>query len=228
MNQLNDLRQKEAVLSKNQRDIEADGDKIKYLKNELQQAIQERDQLEETHRALQQNDFFSKQKSDNSWTDVKQKEENVTKKEIELKRTKDAIQKHEKLLKTLENDIREEQKQKDFYSGKIREMKNVDYQTDIDIDKIREKLLAEDVNAQSESYNFFRKFIKDMGYSGEEISNLDVDTLDDSQVRLDMLPMPQQVEKLERRRNEMKEKKKVLCIQLQRQQDLLKNTVYKN
>ena len=52
MNQLNDLRQKEAVLSKNQRDIEADGDKIKYLKNELQQAIQERDQLEETHRAL--------------------------------------------------------------------------------------------------------------------------------------------------------------------------------
>lgn len=69
-------------------------------------------------------------------------------------------------------------------------MKNVDYQTDIDIDKIREKLLAEDVNAQSESYNFFRKFIKDMGYSGEEISNLDVDTLDDSQVRLDMLPMP--------------------------------------
>ena len=107
-------------------------------------------------------------------------------------------------------------------------MKNVDYQTDIDIDKIREKLLAEDVNAQSESYNFFRKFIKDMGYSGEEISNLDVDTLDDSQVRLDMLPMPQQVEKLERRRNEMKEKKKVLCIQLQRQQDLLKNTVYKN
>lgn len=132
------------------------------------------------------------------------------------------------MLKTLESDIREEQKQKDFYSGKIREMKNVDYQTDIDIDKIRDKLLAEDVNAQSESYNFFRKFIKDMGYSGEEISNLDVDTLDDSQVRLDMLPMPQQVEKLEKRRNEMKEKKKVLCIQLQRQQDLLKNTVYKN
>ena len=186
--------------------------------------------MEETQQLLLSNDVFKKQKNgDNSWNEVQTKEELITRNEIELKQTKDAIAKHVSEQHRLEKDIKEQQKEKDFYSGKIRELKSVGtQQADIDIDKIREKLLAEDVDAASHSQNFFRKFIKDMGYSGEEIDSLDVDGLDDNPVRLDMLPIPDQVKRLEKRRDEMREKKRVLCAQLQKEQDLLKTAVHKN
>ena len=230
MNQYNDLRQKEAILGKSQRDLDSDVSNIQYLQKELEMAREELRQMEETQQLLLSNDVFKKQKNgDNSWKEVQTKEELITRNEIELKQTKDAIAKHISEQHRLEKDIKEQQKEKDFYSGKIRELKSVGtQQADIDIDKIREKLLAEDVDAASHSQNFFRKFIKDMGYSGEEIDSLDVDGLDDNPVRLDMLPIPDQVKRLEKRRDEMREKKRVLCAQLQKEQDLLKTAVHKN
>jgi|TARA_B110000285_G_C15017871_1_gene559995 tetrahydromethanopterin S-methyltransferase subunit B len=53
-----------------------------------------------------------------------------------------------------------------------------------------------------------------MGYSGEEIDVLDVDDLDNNKVRLDMLPIADQIKRLEKKRDEMREKKKILCSQL--------------
>ena len=132
-----------------------------------------------------------------------------------MKKTKDMIAKHLQDQQRLDKEIREQQKEKDSLSGDMKKMRSVgNQQSDIDIDKIREKLLAEDVDTQSQSQNFFRKFIKDMGYSGEEIDVLDVDDLDDNRVRLDMLPIPDQIKRLEKKRDEMREKKKILCSQL--------------
>lgn len=46
----------------------------------------------------------------------------------------------------------EQKKEKDYMKGKIRELKNQgNNQTDIDIDKIRNKLLADDVDQQSKT-----------------------------------------------------------------------------
>ena len=125
------------------------------------------------------------------------------------------IAKHIQDQQRLDKEIKEQQKEKDQFSGEMKKMRSVgNQQSDIDIDKIRDKLLAEDVDAQSQQQNFFRKFIKDMGYSGEEIDVLDVDDLDNNKVRLDMLPIADQIKRLEKKRDEMREKKKILCSQL--------------
>lgn len=71
MSQYQELREKEANLGKNQRDIEADANKIDYLRRELEQAEQDRRQMEETHNMLLSNDVFKKQKNgENSYQDI--------------------------------------------------------------------------------------------------------------------------------------------------------------
>jgi hypothetical protein len=66
-----------------------------------------------------------------------------------------------------------------------------------------------------------------MGYSGSEIDNIVIDTLDDNVVRFDMLTQPDQVKRLDKKVGEMRNQKKILCLELQRNQDQLKNQVYK-
>lgn len=65
--------------------------------------------MEETQQLLLSNDVFKKQKNgDNSWKEVQTKEELITRNEIELKQTKDAIAKHISEQHRLEKDIKEQ------------------------------------------------------------------------------------------------------------------------
>lgn len=56
-----------------------------------------------------------------------------------------------------------------------------------------------------------------MGYSGEEVDNLDIGEIDEAgnPIRLDLLTIPDQMKRLEKKRDEMRQKKRILCSQLQ-------------
>lgn len=161
LDQFRELSEKKMMLEKSQRETMAAGSQVEYLRDQIQEAKNERDQLTREFDNLMRQPFFKKETEKNNFAKIDTLQQEISKLELEQKKSRANILKLTEEAKELSDEKKHLESENKSYEDEIRKFNTYNDPAGISLEQIRAKLMEEDPN-------LFRQTVYDMQYTGEE------------------------------------------------------------
>ena len=112
-------------MEKHQRETSAAGDKIDYIKEQIEEARREKNKLEEECQNLMRTPFFKKEADNSNYQKMEDLKSQIDKQARETEKHRALILQHAENIKDLEKEKKDLEQDRDYYNKDLKRPQNV-------------------------------------------------------------------------------------------------------